>query len=270
MLSSSNNHSIIESIVGKNTNLIDKISYRKEELLMNSPAILTSWSVQLDWLFRIALAALCGGAIGYERATQRKSAGIRTHVVVAVASALFMIVSKYGFTDILTSKGVGLDPSRIAAQIVTGISFIGAGTILVRHTQVSGLTTAAGVWAVSAIGMAIGAGMHWIGVLATIFIFIIQMLFHDDSLINALIPHVRFNITVQTSNRDGIMDETRQILTDSHVEDIYMKILDIDDDHITFNIDGIIKNKDDENKIIINLRKNDDIRRISYTTRGSM
>jgi putative Mg2+ transporter-C (MgtC) family protein len=96
------------------------------------------------------------------------------------------------------------------------------------------------------------------------------MLFHDDSLINALIPHVRFNITVQTSNRDGIMDETRQILTDSHVEDIYMKILDIDDDHITFNIDGIIKNKDDENKIIINLRKNDDIRRISYTARGSM
>ncbi len=118
---------------------------------------LTSLSTELDWLLRILVAALCGTAIGYERATQRKSAGIRTHMVVAVASALFMLVSKYGFFDLLSLHDISLDPSRIAAQIVTGISFIGAGTILVRREQISGLTTAAGVWATAAIGMAVGA-----------------------------------------------------------------------------------------------------------------
>lgn len=123
------------------------------------------------------VAALCGTAIGYERATQRKSAGIRTHMVVAVASALFMLVSKYGFFDLLSLHDISLDPSRIAAQIVTGISFIGAGTILVRREQISGLTTAAGVWATAAIGMAVGAGMYVIGIVSTVFLFIIQIIF---------------------------------------------------------------------------------------------
>ena len=85
---------------------------------------LTSLSTELDWLLRILVAALCGTAIGYERATQRKSAGIRTHMVVAVASALFMLVSKYGFFDLLSLHDISLDPSRIAAQIVTGISLL--------------------------------------------------------------------------------------------------------------------------------------------------
>ena len=125
---------------------------------MTSLGSLAPLQVQLDWLLRIIIAAICGAIIGYERAIQRKSAGVRTHIVVAIASALFMIVSKYGFADLLNMHDIALDPSRIAAQIVTGISFIGAGTILVRREQISGLTTAAGVWATSAIGMAIGAG----------------------------------------------------------------------------------------------------------------
>lgn len=94
-------------------------------------------TTELDWLLRILVAAFCGALIGYERAIQRKTAGVRTHIVVAIASALFMIVSKYGFTDLLNMHDLSLDPSRIAAQIVTGISFIGAGTILVRKEQIS-------------------------------------------------------------------------------------------------------------------------------------
>ena len=138
---------------------------------------LTSLSTELDWLLRILVAALCGTAIGYERATQRKSAGIRTHMVVAVASALFMLVSKYGFFDLLSLHDISLDPSRIAAQIVTGISFIGAGTILVRREQISGLTTAAGVWATAAIGMAVGAGMYVIGIVSTVFYSLSKLFF---------------------------------------------------------------------------------------------
>ena len=153
-------------------------------------------ATQFDWLLRIFVAAICGALIGYERAIQRKSAGVRTHIVVAVASALFMIVSKYGFEDILGIRGISLDPSRIAAQIVTGISFIGAGTILVRKEQISGLTTAAGVWATAAIGMAVGGGMYLIGTLATGFLFLVQMIFHDDSLIDKIIVHIRFNLQI--------------------------------------------------------------------------
>lgn len=224
--------------------------------------------LQLDWLLRIILAAFCGAVIGYERAIQRKSAGVRTHIVVAIASALFMIVSKYGFADVLNFHGVALDPSRIAAQVVTGISFIGAGTILVRREQVSGLTTAAGVWATSAIGMAIGAGMYFIGILATAFLFIVQMLFHDDTLINKIIMHVRFNIQIEAATKHHILPKIEKELKDNEVENVSVKILDVSDEKIVFNVDGIINNKKDENDIIMALRKYPDIKRISYTHGG--
>lgn len=229
---------------------------------------ITSLPVQLDWLLRIIVAALCGALIGYERAIQRKSAGVRTHIVVAIASAMFMIVSKYGFTDIININNIALDPSRIAAQIVTGISFIGAGTILVHKGQISGLTTAAGIWAVSAIGMAIGAGMYLIGILATIFLFIVQMLFHDDTLINKIIMHVRFNVQIEANNSPQILEKIEAELANNKVEQISVKILDITDDHVVFNADGVINNKVEENDIMMALRKYPDILRVSYTRGG--
>ncbi|WP_025081292.1 MgtC/SapB family protein [Lactobacillus hamsteri] len=224
--------------------------------------------IQLDWLLRIIVAAVCGAVIGYERAVQRKSAGVRTHIVVAIASALFMIVSKYGFADLLNMHDIALDPSRIAAQIVTGISFIGAGTILVRREQISGLTTAAGVWATAAIGMAVGAGMYLIGVLSTAFLFLIQVLFHDDTLINKIILHVRFNIQIEAINKHHILPKIQEELKENQVENVSVKILDVSDERIVFSVDGIINNKKDENDIIMALRKYPDITRISYTRGG--
>lgn len=235
---------------------------------MTSLTGLTPLLVQLDWLLRIVVAAICGAIIGYERAIQRKSAGVRTHIVVAIASALFMIVSKYGFADLLNMHGIALDPSRIAAQIVTGISFIGAGTILVRREQISGLTTAAGVWAVAAIGMAVGAGMYAIGILTTIFLFFVQMIFHDDILINKIIVHVRFNIQIEAVNKHHILPQIKEELEENQVENIYVKILDVSDEKIVFNVDGIINHKKDENDIIMALRKYPDITRISHTRGG--
>lgn len=235
---------------------------------MTSLTGLTPLLVQLDWLLRIVVAAICGAIIGYERTIQRKSAGVRTHIVVAMASALFMIVSKYGFADLLNMHGIALDPSRIAAQIVTGISFIGTGTILVRREQISGLTTAAGVWAVAAIGMAVGAGMYAIGILTTIFLFFVQMIFHDDTLINKIIVHVRFNIQIEAVNEHHILPQIKEELEENQVENISVKILDVSDEKIVFNVDGIINNKKDENDIIMALRKYPDITRISYTRGG--
>lgn len=232
-------------------------------------SVFTSFSTEIDWFCRLLIAALCGGAIGYERATQRKSAGMRTHMVVAVAAALFMLVSKYGFFDILNLHNIALDPSRIAAQIVTGISFIGAGTILVRKEQVSGLTTAAGVWATAAIGMAIGAGMYFIGIICTVLLFLIQILFHDDSFINFIILHVRFNANVDANNTPNILQDVKKDLEENEVEQISMKILDVSSDRILINVDGVIKNRKDENDIIMSLEKNQDIHRVLHN-RGGM
>jgi putative Mg2+ transporter-C (MgtC) family protein len=122
-------------------------------------------------LVRVAIAAALGGAIGLERELDEKAAGLRTHMLVSVGSALFTLVSAYGFSGILGHSGsqvlVRLDPSRIAAQIVTGIGFLGAGVIFRQGFTIRGLTTAASLWLVAAIGMAAGAG-YWAGaVLAT-------------------------------------------------------------------------------------------------------
>lgn len=231
-------------------------------------ANITSINIQLPWLLRILIASLCGALIGYERAIQRKSAGVRTHIVVAFSSALFMIVSKYGFADLLKMSDMALDPSRIAAQIVSGISFIGAGAILVKRSQISGLTTAAGIWATAAIGMAIGSGLYFLGVLATALLFIIQMIFHDDDLIDKIIMHIRFNIQIEAVNKHDILHTIENELKANHVENVSVKILYVSDERIIFFVDGIINNNIDENDIIMALRKYPDIKRISYASLG--
>lgn len=133
---------------------------------------------QLDYLLRIVVAASCGAAIGYERENRLKTAGIRTHIIVSIGSSIMMIVSKYGFFDVILHSAVNLDPSRIAAGVVTAIGFLGAGVIVVRDRTVSGLTTAAGVWTTVGIGIAIGAGMYFIGVVSAVLIVLLQMLLH--------------------------------------------------------------------------------------------
>ena len=133
----------------------------------------------LIFAIRMILAAICGGFLGYERKHRGKSAGIRTHLVVATASALMMIVSKYGFNDMVgVAINYRLDPSRVAAGIVSGVGFLGAGTIFIRRKTPQGLTTAAGIWATSGIGMAIGAGMYAVGMTATALIYIAQLILH--------------------------------------------------------------------------------------------
>ncbi len=225
-------------------------------------------SAQLPWILRLVIASLCGALIGYERAIQRKSAGVRTHIVVAFSSALFMILSKYGFADLMKISGMEYDASRIAAQIVSGISFIGAGTILVKKSQISGLTTAAGVWATAAIGMAIGSGLYFLGIIATAILFIVQMIFHDDTIINKIIMHIRFNIQIEAVNKHGILKTIENELSTNHVENVSVKILYVSDEKIIFFVDGIINNNIDENNIIMALRKYPDIKRISYTSLG--
>ena len=128
---------------------------------------------ELGWphvLLRLSVAAVLGGAIGMERELRERGAGLRTHLVVCVGSALFTLVSAYGFHEFLVNGGslVRTDPTRIAAQIVSGIGFLGAGAIIRQGLSVRGLTTAATLWLVAAIGMASGAGYYSAAVISTV------------------------------------------------------------------------------------------------------
>ena len=135
---------------------------------------------QLIMLGRILLSAVCGFIIGMERKNRGKGAGVRTHIIVAMASALMMIVSKYGFSDMLLTGDTKFDGSRIASQIVSGVGFLGAGMIFVKGHAIQGLTTAAGVWATAGIGMAVGAGMYFIGIASSLALFLIQLILHRN------------------------------------------------------------------------------------------
>jgi len=143
-----------------------------------------SFAATLTFFLRIVLASLCGAAVGVERSKRFKEAGIRTHCVVACAAAVFMILSKYSFADLalggdqLYGGTRGADPARIAAQVVSGLGFLGAGVIFKNGNSIKGLTTAAGLWATAGIGMAIGSGMYLIGIFTTVILVLLQILTH--------------------------------------------------------------------------------------------
>ncbi len=127
----------------------------------------------LEMLIRLGTAAALGSMIGFERERLLWAAGIRTHMLVCVGSCLIMIVSQYGFAHVLTQQNVVLDPSRVAAQVVSGIGFLGAGAILARGEIVKGLTTAASIWTVAAVGLAVGGGLYLAASASTVIILII-------------------------------------------------------------------------------------------------
>lgn len=133
----------------------------------------------LEFLIRLLLSAGLGALVGLERSKRQKEAGVRTHCIIACTSALFMILSKYAFVDLVGVAGLrGADPARIAAQVVSGISFLGAGVIFKNGNSIRGLTTAAGMWGTAAVGMAIGAGMYWVGLIEAAVLVGIQIVLH--------------------------------------------------------------------------------------------
>lgn len=134
---------------------------------------------QFELVLRLAVGLVLGAVIGWQREVSRQPAGFRTHSLVALGSAIFTVVSAFGFGGEVT------DPSRIAAQIVSGIGFIGAGTILQHRGHIRGLTTAASLWAVAALGMAAGAGMYVVAVAGGVLILIVLAILDDVKLFAA-------------------------------------------------------------------------------------
>lgn len=154
-------------------------------------------SLNADFVLRLLVAGVLGTVIGLEREYRAKEAGYRTHFLVSLGSALIMIVSQYGFQDIIREDSVSLDPSRVAAQVVSGIGFIGAGTIILQKQIVRGLTTAAGIWATAGIGLAVGAGMYAISIAATLLTLagleLLSLLFKSIGMKSSIITFSTFN-----------------------------------------------------------------------------
>lgn len=158
-----------------------------------------------EYIIRLFLAALMGAAIGLEREYRAKEAGARTHSLVALGSALFMILSEYGFDKAIHDLGTmaSFDPSRIAAQVVTGIGFIGAGTIIFQKHVVRGLTTAAGLWVTAAIGLTIGGGLYVLASASTVLVLVCL------EVMNALLRNIGYrqiNVTVSSPDHKKIDD----------------------------------------------------------------
>lgn len=173
-------------------------------------------------ILRLFIAALLGGAIGIEREFRAKSAGFRTHFLVALGSCLFMILSQYGFEQILSlhsqAKDLSLDPSRIASQVVTGIGFIGAGTIIFQKNMVKGLTTAAGLWVSSAIGLTCGSGLFLLSVAATLLALIcLEGVFW----LTHRLGKRAISITFSSSDREKIIGITERLKADNIKIDNY-------------------------------------------------
>lgn len=212
-----------------------------------------------DFVWRLVLAALFGTIIGLDREYREKEAGFRTHFLVSLGSALMMIVSQYGFSEILTHDGVSLDPSRIAAQVVSGIGFIGAGTIIFNHQIVRGLTTAASLWATAGIGLTAGAGMSWLALAATI---LTLVALEGLSLVFRSLGSRRMVVVFSASDRTGVADTLDRIRTDGYMVVSYEVVPQVvGGDGITYRVTMVVKAKPgcDNNQLLALLRENTDI-----------
>lgn len=174
------------------------------------------WFMELEFLGRLLLAGICGAVVGYERKSRMKEAGIRTHFIVAVAAALVMIVSKYAFIDVASLPGHSVDVSRVAASVVSGVGFLGAGMIFVRKYTINGLTTAAGIWAISAIGMAIGGGMYILGILGTFVILLAQVFLHKNWKILHIPTGEQIRMTI--TNTEEAVKEVQALLEQNGID----------------------------------------------------
>ena len=212
---------------------------------------------EMEYLIGIAVSLVLGFAIGFERKLRSKEAGIRTHTIVCVGAALMMVVSKFGF-DAGTA-----DTSRVAASIVSGVGFLGAGIIMLRGQKMYGLTTAAGVWATAGVGMAAGAGLYYVALFSTAIIILIHLLFHINRGPFRTKKHYQIRITFK-----NIADEHVKVkaifgvshfnkLTIERKEDgtVYHALLDTDKEYSSQVLGNIM----DQNPYILVLERCDDV-----------
>jgi putative Mg2+ transporter-C (MgtC) family protein len=170
------------------------------------------WMIEdVDILLRLLLAMALGGAIGLERERSNRAAGLRTHILVCLGSTLIMMLSIYGFSDFVNEANIRIDPARLAASVITGIGFLGAGTILFTGKSITGLTTAASVWVVAALGLSVGAGFHFAAITTTILILMTLIFFNkiEQRYIKGNKLHL---VTIHVADSPGLLDTISKLL----------------------------------------------------------
>ncbi len=199
--------------------------------------VITSW--QWELLLRLVVACIMGLAIGLERRNRNKLAGVKTHTIVAFGAALIMMVSKYGFADI-----PNYDASRIAAQIVSGIGFLGTGIIIVRNnSSVSGLTTAAGLWVTAGVGMSIGAGQYFLSISSALLLICVQVAMHKVGFL-ANEPYA-CKMKISLSSMDKV-DVVKQFLLEEKISIMVIKLNKLSDGTVKLEMDLLLPAKCDK------------------------
>ena len=208
--------------------------------------------VQVEYLVRIFVAACLGLLIGSERKNRNKSAGIRTHVIVALGAALIMVVSKYGFMDVEKA-----DAARVAAQVVSGIGFLGAGVIFVRNNLVNGLTTAAGIWATAGVGLALGSGMEVVGISSALLVLFIQFVMHRIAYFADVASGGLIRMTLV--KREGIVQSMEDYLQREKLSVISVKINKTKKDEVKLEFDVVFPPGYKKTKLLARLVEMDDV-----------
>lgn len=186
---------------------------------MNSGTIMWhEFTVQAELILRLIVAGILGIFIGFERKNRNKMAGVRTHAIVAFGAALMMVVSKYGFADV-----ADFDASRIASQIVSGVGFLGAGIIFVKNnTWISGLTTAAGIWATAGVGMSVGAGLYFVAIASGILLILLQETLHRINFLSK--ESYRAAVKVIMQNQENCVRDLEAYILSEKLEIESMKL----------------------------------------------
>jgi putative Mg2+ transporter-C (MgtC) family protein len=192
--------------------------------------------LNFDFVLRLLVAGILGAIIGLDREYRAKEAGYRTHFLVSLGSALIMIVSQYGFQEIIKESSVTLDPSRVAAQVVSGIGFIGAGTIIFQKQIVRGLTTAAGIWATAGIGLAVGAGMYTISIAATLLLELLSLIFKSIGMKSSV-------ITFSTSSKEILPQVSRRFNSKDYLVVSYNLDRQVQGEYTNYQVTMVIKSK---------------------------
>jgi putative Mg2+ transporter-C (MgtC) family protein len=222
-----------------------------------------------EMVLRLAVATILGGLVGLERERLERAAGLRTHALVSVASALMMVVSTYGFPSMIDGVAVGLDPSRLAAQVVSGIGFLGAGVIIFRENSVRGLTTAATVWAVAGVGLAAGGGLFALAIVGTGFMLLVQAGLKPVER-KFFARHARqHRVVLDVAHGVDVLEDIKRALADTAVR---LRSLQFDQSSRSgsdvVELTLMAEDQGDILELITRLRASETIQRISYQ-RGS-
>ncbi|MBP3871054.1 MAG: MgtC/SapB family protein [Faecalicoccus sp.] len=207
-------------------------------------------------LIRLLMSIVCGLMIGYERHAHNKGAGYRVHAIICMSSCIMTIVSIYGF------EGFDYDASRVAAGIAGGMGFLGAGVIFVRHGNISGLSTASGMWATAGVGMAIGCGLYHVALCSSLLILAVQYLLNDSSTL--VKNRVNQNFAIELSSGNDSVIRIRKYLKQKKIPHQVMNVTNLTDDMIRVEIRLSLNKSIDLNEVFNEIAQHDNVRSIYF------